>query len=164
MYKIGIIGSLQNRFKDADKAHRRLDEVMELLEFQYHSEMTFNIAGDIGTGLWAIDKCMAKDYKYHLFLPCELDETSTHWYEDQQQLLQKGYNNANSISICSSSGPDYEKTYKQIVDDSNFLVCFWGGSKQSEIYGTIGWAFTTNKMILDGLNELKMMTYEGVIG
>lgn len=157
MYKIGIIGSTEDRFKQPKRIRRYIDDIITLLGFQYNNDVVFNVMGDIGVGLWTIDMCIDNQLRHHLFLPSTVENTSCHWYTEQQHLLEKGYSNAHSISICNNSD-----VYKRLIDYSNFVICFWAGNKQGEIYESILYAMHNNKMILNGLDKLRMMTRDGI--
>jgi len=161
MYKIGIIGSGPERFSDQGKVRRVIGQTIDLLALQYgEDEVMFNIRSDIGVGLWAAEECIDRDYKYHLFLPYSLEKTSEHWYDDQKRMLANQYIRAHSLTI---SQPTLESEHKDeshdmLIDDSNFLVCFWSGAKQGAVFDTIKTALEHNRMVLDGFNELKLIT------
>jgi hypothetical protein len=166
MYKIGIIGSGPERFTIGHMDVRRvIGNIINTLAIQYgNDDIVFNIKSDIGVGLWASEECVNRGYKYHLFLPRSLEKTSEHWYDDQKQMLVNQYNSAYSLTISSPSSKfNYDdESYDQLIFDSNFLVCFWSRACDS-VRDVIKKAIKHNVMVLDGLNDLKLVTKEDLI-
>lgn len=163
MYKIGIIGSGPERFSDPDAPRRIIHTVVDILGFQYGKDETvFNVKGNIGVGMWAVESCMELDYKYHLFLPFSLEKTCMHWYEDQREQLRRQFDHAYSITISHPDLVQDDNTYHHLVDVSNFIVCFWAGNKNGQIFSAIQHAFKKNKIVLNGLNELKLITNKDI--
>jgi len=166
MYKIGIIGSGPERFSDLAKVRRAVGYTIDHLGFQY-GDVVFNIRSNIGVGLWAGEECIDREYKYHLFLPYSLEKTAEHWYDDQRNMLVKQYGMAYSLTIAhpeqSNRVHDYDESYDILIDDSNFLVCFWSGVKQGEVFDTIKCALKHNKIVVNGLDDFKLMTNKDLI-
>jgi len=160
MYKIGIIGHGPERLDDPDKVQRLIGLTIELLGFQYgEDDVVFNIQGAIGVGLWAAEACIEQGFKYHLFLPYSVEETSKHWYYDQQQRLLNQYNNAYSLTICKPdelTGEDF--VHKSLIDQSNFVVFFWQGMKQGKTANAVKHAFSVNKLALNAMQNLELIT------
>ena len=165
MYKIGIIGSGPERFGDRKEVKRSIAQTIEVLGSQYgRDQLVFNIRADVGVGLWAAQRCLEDEFRYSLFLPFSLQKTSEHWFESQRQTLANQYLRAHSLII---SQPDLKKdkkddSYDLLIDDSNFLVCFWDGAKHSCVYDAIKTALSHNRMVLDGFNDLKLMTNKDI--
>lgn len=159
MYKIGIIGHGPERLEDPDKVQRLVGYTIDLLALQYgEDEIVFNIRSSIGVGLWATEECIDRDYKYHLFLPYSVEKTSEHWYEDQQQTLLNQYQRAYSLTICNPDSHGSENEHKQLIDNVNFVVCFWRGIKQGETASAIRYALENNKLVVNAMNDLKLVT------
>ncbi|KKN00415.1 hypothetical protein LCGC14_1138030 [marine sediment metagenome] len=159
MYKIGIIGHSPDHFSDRQSVQRTVVRTIDRLGLQYgESEVVFNIAGEIGIGLWASSECLNRIYKYHLFLPYSLEDTCQHWYDDQKSTLDMNFKHAYSLTTCYPNTEWADKSYELLIDDSNFVVCFWTGRKQGKAYDAIRYALRTNKLALHGLDELKLIT------
>ena len=160
MYKIGIIGHSPEHFSDQGSIKVRLNNTLDLLRFQYGDSVIFNLAGEIGIGLWAAEMCMNKEtsYYYHLYLSKVPEETSEEWYQDQKDLLKECYNHAHAMTICGNKNENGPFTYKNLIDSSSFVICFWVGKHQGRTYEAIKHALSTNKMVLNGLDELKLIT------
>jgi len=160
MYKICIMGSGPERFSDHAKVRRVIGQTIDHLGYQYQ-DVVFHVRGEIGTGLWAAQECLEQGYRYHLFLPYGPAETCKHWYDDQQKDLIEQYNNAYSLTICKpqddGDGGESE-SHKRPIDDANFVVCFWHGEKAGETADAIRYAFSRNKIVLDGFNDLRLIT------
>lgn len=173
MYKIGIIGHSPEHFSvpSAEEVQKTISGTIDLLASQYGTEpVMFNVSGDIGVGLWSAELCMEKaeaetehNFKcqYHIFMPYLPEKTSEDWFENQIASLKKCYANAKAITICNADNAQLE-SLKQLVDDSNFVICFWIGKRQGKTFETIKYALEKNKMVLNGLNELKMVTNDDV--
>jgi len=162
MYKIGIIGHSPEHFGAEEAYVRRvLGRTIDSLGFQYgESDVVFNIVGDIGVGLWSAEECLDREYKFHLFLPYPVEETSQHWYDSQKDHLRKCYGRAFSITTCYQDTSWTDRSYELLVDDSNFIVCFWTGRGDGKTYDAIKYALHKNKLALSGFDDLKLVTNE----
>ena len=163
MYKIGLVGHKSEDLKDLEITGRLIGYTIDLLSHQYGHDMILNICGERGTELIAGTYCMDNKIRYHLFLsqnPNTFNDAS--WYDEQQKLLISQFQNSFSVTICSSSDKkdiDSEKERdKLLVDDSIFLVVFWTGKKIGRTFDIIDYALLQNKIVLNGLNELKLLT------
>lgn len=156
MYKIGIIGHGPERFSDREQAERLVINTLELLSHQYGDEVVFNIATNDGVGLWAAQYCLKMQHKYHLFLPSSKDETCQHWYDFQKEQFNEQYNNAYSLTVCNPRVGDLP--YVHLIDNANFVICFWVGNKDGTIAHAIEYSLNNNKLILNGSNNLKLIT------
>jgi uncharacterized phage-like protein YoqJ len=165
MYKIGIIGHSPEHFSNPtpDEIVSKIKDAIELLRYQYKDadHLIFNVAGETGVGLWAAEYCMNEVLNYHMFLPFVPDKTSENWLDEQKALLNACYNPANAITICNDENEDFvDASLKQIVDGSNFTICFWVGKKQGKTYDIIQYALANNKIVLNGLDGLRLVTNE----
>jgi len=172
MYKIGIIGHSPEHFSvpSAEEVQKTIRSTIDLLATQYGAEQVmFNVAGDIGVGLWAAEICMENadtdvlannKCNYHMFMPYVPERTADGWFEYQVEMLRECYTKAKAITVCNTDKDAQLESLKQIVNDSNFIICFWIGKKQGKTFETIKYALEKNKMVLNGLSELKMVTNE----
>lgn len=163
MYKIGIIGSGPERLGNHKEVRRSIGRLIDHLSVQYgEDDVVFNINGDIGVGLWSAWACVDQDYRYHLFLPYSIEKTIIHWYDDQKISMREYYGHAHSLTICHQDSSCEDESYNQLIDASNFVVCFWAGNKQGKVFDAIKHALATNKIVLDGFNDLRLMTNHDV--
>jgi len=163
MYKIAIIGSGPEHFSNKESVSLSVERVVDLLGFQYgKKDVVFNVISRIGTGLWAAASAKKQGYKYHIYLPYPVEDVGEHWYDDQKKLLRVCINGAYSITSCYSNKNHKDHSYKNLIDNSNFIICFWIGKKQGYTYESIQYALKTNKLILDGLNDLKLITNKDI--
>lgn len=159
MYKIGIIGHSAEHFTDSDNVRSIIERTIELLGYQYKKDqLIFSIVGETGVGLWAAQLSFDLGYKYHMFLPYPLEQTHQHWYDDQKNSLVKYCNSAYSLTTCRADSSEEDMAHKLLIDESNFTICFWIGKKQGKTYDAIKHAHKSNKLILNGLEELKLIT------
>lgn len=177
MYKIGIIGHNPEDFIDQDNAIRSIDRTIELLFHQYgrmnqsldrdgifhnhNTSLVINILGNIGTGIWAGKACKKHGAKYHLFLPFPHEITSQFWYENQKSELNDIFLSSYETSTQSfdqDEGSAFANAYASLVDNSNFVVAFWEHMRIGKTFDAIKYALDTNKLVLDGMNELKLIT------
>lgn len=157
-YKIGIIGHGPETFhNNVDNA---ISNALDLLFNQYKDNLIFNIGSNIGVEHYSIKMCIKNHYKYHLYLPTSQDITSRHWYQSQQDDLKEYFNKSNAVTIISNnlSQSSVMDSYKQLVDHSNFIVCFWVGKKQGKVADVIKYALKTNKLVLNGLDDMRLVT------
>ncbi|MFA5023363.1 MAG: SLOG family protein [Patescibacteria group bacterium] len=167
MYKIGIIGHSPENFSIPSKetVKNMINDTISLLASQYNTDVIFNIIGEIGVGLWAVEEVLniKGAHKYHIYLPFTQEITSEDWYDEQKELLKKGCDNARSITICNSKKtPQDEQPYRPLIQDSNFIIYFWNGKKQGKTFDAIKYALETNKMALNALNDLKLITNKNI--
>jgi hypothetical protein len=158
MYKIGIIGSGPERLGNHEKVRRSIGRLVDHLSIQYGEDsVVFGVEAKIGIGLWSAEECVNKECRYHLFLPYAMDATCEHWYEDQKDMLKNQYGKAYSLTICNQ-----EDTHKALIDSSNFVVVYWAGNKVGKVCSAIKYALEHNKIVLDGFNDLRLMTNQDV--
>ena len=180
MYKIAIIGHRPEDIRgDWDTIHRAIKHVMDKLYAQYEygksTMLMFNLIGERGVGQAAIDYCIemrettsTEGYKYHIFLPFMPDESSKHWYDEQKEFLNKAFNNADATTIAYPSLEYTDRLFVQLgaersaIDNANFVVAFWTGQRQGKTFEAIEYALMCNKLTLNGLNDLRMITNEDI--
>ena len=175
MHKIGIIGHSPEHFEyfstpSANEVKSLLNNTIDLLRFQYGSfnslcierdKIVFNMVCEPGVGLWAAESAMAQGANYHLFLYFPFEMTSEDWLPEQNSLANTCISNAYSMTICNMPGATIcQNPYQKVVDDSNFTICYWIGKKQGKTFNAIDYALHNNKMVLDGLHDLKLLTYK----
>jgi uncharacterized phage-like protein YoqJ len=159
MYKIGIIGHSLEHFKDHDSVQSAIRRTIDLLGYQYGiADVVFAVHGNVGVGMWAAQAAYELGYKYHMFLPYPIENTYKHWYEDQRQALVMSCNNAYSITTCRANDQFDDESRELLIDESNFTICFWVGKRQGKTFNAIKYAHSKNKLILNGSDELKLIT------
>ena len=177
MYKIGIIGHNPEDFIDQDNATRSIDRVIELLFHQYgrmnqsldndgifynhNTSLVLNILGNVGAGIWAGKACKKHGVKYHLFLPFPHETTSQFWYESQKAELNDLFLSSYETSTQSfdqDEGSAFDSANAALVDNSNFVVAFWEHKRIGKTFDAIKYALSTSKLVLDGMNDLKLIT------
>jgi len=164
MYRVGIVGHRPEYVPEKDIMIRTIDRVIDLISYQYGKDLIINVSGDIGVGHWSTQICVDKNLKYHLFLPCMPDILSTAWYEDQQASLTYYFKNAWATTIQKHdySIDSERQNYEHIINMSDFVICFWNGMKQGTTYNSIKYAIQQNKLTVNGLEDLKLVTNEGM--
>lgn len=173
MYKIGIVGHCPENLTvfSEEKTKGLIKEVIDTLSYQYGFDVIFNVIGKVGIGLWTAEECTPQfpDYirlhRYHLFLPFPQEITSEDWFDEQKELLKKCCDNAWTITICNAKKTPLENgysTYKELVHDSNFVIFFWTGKKQGKTFETIRYALENNKLSLNALKDLRLITNKDI--
>lgn len=166
MYKVGLVGQTSEYIKDPEKLRSLVNKTVDLIKFQYGEDLVFNVVGDIGVSEWAVDDCVGMNIKYHLFLPYPPHFMEMLWYESQYIKLKSHFNHAWSMTVTAykyDKGTEVEdkaNTYKKLVDNSQFLICFWDGMKQGPMFECIKHALATNKLAINAMDERKMITNE----
>jgi hypothetical protein len=162
MYKIGIVGHGPEHLHPLDDARRTVGQIVSLLSFQYGDQLVYNIIGEVGIGLMATKECFDHNRLYCMYLPYPPDETTEYWYDDQKNEFYQYYSRARAITTCYPNNNWEDKAYENLIDDSNFLVCFWIGKKQGKTFDAIKYALKTNKLVLNGLNDLRLVTNKDI--
>lgn len=160
MYKIGILGHGPEQFSDKEAVQASIHRTLTLLSWQYPKDMVFAVGSEIGVEHWAIEQCLAEGFKYHIYLPSSPIHVSEHWYTEQQQNLERYFKKADCVSIAmrEMNHEADQESYKQLINGCNFLVAFWAGKKQGRTADAIRYALSVNKLTLNGLNDLKLIT------
>lgn len=162
MHKIGIIGHKTENLQDPEFAEKELHRTLDIITFQYKDDCAINLGGDRGIDLWAGNYCLEKYIKYHLFLPCLPNKFSEFWYDEQKNILNKQLEAARAVTICSSeSNIEFERDVT-LIDNSSFIICFWSGKKIGRTFEAIKYGLKANKIILDGFDELKLITNSNI--
>ena len=168
MYKIGIIGHSPEHFSvpSSEDVQRSIGRTIDLLSYQYggdDNKVLFNIVFETGVGLWAAEAAIEQDRNYHLFMPQPFEQMVDNWLDEQRDSATKCFHNAYSITICNwPANVAYTAAYDAVVVDSNFTICYWIGKKQGHTYDAITYGLTQNKMMLDGIHDLKLITNEDI--
>jgi len=166
MYRVGIVGHSPEYIPDPDSVKDKVEHVLGIIRYQYGEDLVFNLAGDIGVGEWAADVCIKNKYKYHLFLPYPVEDMEALWYPEQLSSVEAHFRTAWATTI---SFPKYvhgepleEENYHHLVDASAFIICFWNGMRAGPISETIKYALSQNKLVINGLNDLKLVTSDDI--
>ena len=163
MYRVGVVGHRPEYIQDQDSVISTVGRIIDTISYQY-KDLIVNVGGEIGIDQWAADFCRKNGIRYHMFLPCPPDYLSSEWYDEQKQILTNCYNNSWATTIYSKEyGYEIEKeNYQNIVDISDFVICFWNGMKQGSTFECIKYALSKNKLTLNGLNDLKLVTNDEI--
>ena len=164
MYRVGIVGHRPEYIPDRDAVRRTVDRVLDLISYQYGSDLIINVSGDTGIDQWTAEICLERVIKYHLFLACPPEILSREWYDEQQVILNKCFSNSWATTIYSEEyNYDVEReNYEQLIDMSDFIICFWNKMKQGPTFDCVKYSLTHNKITLNGLYDLKLITNEDI--
>lgn len=137
----------------------KICDVIDTISYQY-SDLALNVDGEVQAGHDIIKHAKKIKIKYNLFLPAPAEVVGKNWFDAQRQQLVKYCGTANSITICSSriSKVSVWQRDKALVDSSSFIICFWEGKMNGRVYSIMKYALATNKFVLSGLDDLKMVT------
>ena len=161
MHNIVIVGHRAVNFHiEESKLKSKIQEVLDTLSFQYGEELCLNVDGETGVGLYVVQAASKLNIKYHIFLPCPIEFMGQEWFDSQRKELELCFKRAHSTTTMSNKPSAInEKGRDQcLVNYSSFLICFWEGCRQGRTFGVIKQALTTNKLVLNGLDELKMVS------
>jgi YspA SLOG family len=161
MHNIGIVGHRAGNFHiEESKLKSKIQEVLDTLSFQYGEELCLNVDGETGVGLYVVQAAQKLNIKYHIFLPCPIEFVGQEWFDSQRHELELYFQKAHSTTTMSSrpSAANEKDRDLCLVNYSSFLICFWDGCRQGRTFGIIKQALTTNKLVLNGLNGLKMIS------
>ena len=164
MYRVGIVGHRPEYVPDQKLMTNTIDRVIDLISYQYDEDLIINVGGEIGVEQWTSEICGQRNVKYHLFLPCHPDLLSVEWYEDQKRVLDNCFKKSWATTVYSHeySREAEVKNHEHVVNMSDFIICFWNGMKQGTTFNSIIYALKQNKITLNGLNDLKLITNEDI--
>jgi hypothetical protein len=161
MHSIGLIGHRSGNFHSNEEISKsKIVNVLEILSFQYGKDLILNVDGETGVGHFAIQEARGLDIKYHIFLPGPVETVGKDWFDRQKQNLDLYFKNSYSTTIASSkcSAQSEKQRDHDLVDCSSFLICFWDGCRQGRTFDIIKYSLATNKLVLNGLDDLKMIS------
>ena len=170
LYKVAVIGDLPeyDSISSKESVQCKVEHIIDIIQYQYGHNLVINAAGHPHVGIFAAKKCLADNIKFHLFMPCPIEEMDEVFYGEQQADLQNVFTNAWSTTISSSNyttGPSlYHGNYKNLVDNSAFVICLWSGRKQGEVHAAMSYALSASKLLIDGMDDLKLMTKSTIYG
>lgn len=165
MYKIGLIGHESNVFSDKNHIIATVENTISLLKYQYDNDVVFNICGDVGIGEWTGRFCIDNNIKYRLFMPLSLEIMEKQWNDEQTTSMKDVYNNSYSVVIGRNKYCDEAKMeiMKNIVDESCFVICFWVKKHIGITYETIKYAMSQSKLVINALEDLKLVTKHDIL-
>jgi len=165
MYKVGMFGHKTGSLHVQEELIKnKVNDTLDVLKFQYGKDFIINTDGEIGVGQTIIDHAINININYHLFLTCPIDNFNqplyNEWTDKQKNKLLEHYSKSYSTTIRSNI---YKKEFenerdKSLIDDSCFIVCFWEGKKQGRTFDLIKYALFQNRIVINGFNELKLIT------
>ena len=161
MHRVAIIGHRAGTFHiDEELLKSKTMVALEIMAFQYDKDLVLLADGEPGVGHFAINNAKELGVKYHMFLPCPLGLVGGSWLDEQRESFKQHFNGSYSTTICSSkltADSEVQRDHS-MVDTSNFVICFWEGRHQGRTYEAIKYALKNNKLVLNGLDELKMIS------
>lgn len=164
VYQVGITGHRPDRYKDAQAAEKLCRETIATIDYQYYDagQLYFNLGGCIGADQWAGAACIDLDIDFNLFLPFPPNIQAQYWYDYQKEELERQVDHCSGLTIV---GEEYKVANyfirdRMIVDNSDFIICFWEGCLQGGTYQTIKYAVNNNKIVLNALDNLSLVSRE----
>lgn len=161
MHNIGIFGhNISDLASDPDNASRAIRTTLDTIKVQYGKNLSLNLDGEIGVGHIAGEYAKAIKVKYHMFIPCPPESIGEEWYEEQRSCLARQLSSSSATTIIGSklTKSNLMARDQKIIDSSSFVICFWNGKKQGRTFDMIKYALLANKLVLNGLDELKMVS------
>jgi hypothetical protein len=143
-----------------EQVEGHIKSVLDILKFQYDSTLCLKVDGEIGVGQSVTKIAQELGIRYHIFLPCPIELLGGDWFEEQAKQLERDYKLAYSTTLLATELTDYslkERDY-HMIGACSFAICFWEGKKQGRTYDLINYALHTNKLILNGLQDLQLVT------
>jgi hypothetical protein len=160
-YKVGIIGHRSQRFKDADEVRRLCISTALLLVDQYlPNKLCINTTAAPGAGQWAGEACLKYGIEHCIFLPCPPEIYTSEWYDDQKAMFDSQVGDCCGMTVYEkeNSRESVFGAIRGLVDNSDFVVCFWEGTKYGLTFEAIKYAVENSKIVLDAMDNLSMIT------
>jgi hypothetical protein len=160
MHKVTIIGDLPEYGKlSQEQVESKVTNAVDLISYQYNGEVVFNVDGSSMVGLWVCKACQKFDCRFHIYLPYHLNNIELMLTEQQFSDLVKYMDLAKSSTISCNDQYNQEN----LVSNSSFILCFWSGRKQGPIYGALLHALDSSKIIIDGANDLRLLSRTNIV-
>lgn len=170
MYRIGFVGHTpEYAMQDIELQKSLARRTVDLIQHQYGEDLIINVAGDTGMAEYIADACVALGVKYHLFLPFPPQYMEMLWYPDQYRKLMNNFNAAWATTVTRAEYDKADelesrmKSYRSLVDYSQFVICAWNGMKQGTTFESVRYGLEKNKLMLNAHKELKMITNEDLV-
>jgi uncharacterized phage-like protein YoqJ len=161
MHNIGIFGhNISDLAGDLDGAKKAVCSALDTIKIQYGKSLSINLDGEIGIGHIAGEYAKVIKVKYHMFIPCPVELIGEEWYDEQRASLERQLNTSSATTIIGSrlTKNNFTARDQKVIDSSSFVICFWNGKKQGRTFDMIKYSLLTNKLVLNGLNDLKLVS------
>lgn len=166
MVKVCVLGHSPDEFTCHEKIQHVIDDVVVVLKRQYSGQLELNTTCEPGVGHWLVQKAIEHNIKYNVYIAGPPNEQSKYWTNEQQSNFIKYLDSAASIHV------EYEnispillnKRNIKMIDNSQWILVFWNGRHQGFTYNAIEYAISSNKIVLNGLDNLKMILSENING
>jgi uncharacterized phage-like protein YoqJ len=163
MAKVCITGHRPDSFLVShyplDAVRRLAGDIACALKREYGDDLMFNLGGAVGADQWMGAAAMEQGVRYSLFLPFLPQVQARYWDEGQREEFDRQLRGAARIVVVDPSGqydPDkYHERDRLMVDEADFVVAFWVGRRRGGTFGTMGYALSKSKFVLNAMDRLR---------
>jgi uncharacterized phage-like protein YoqJ len=161
MIHVAVIGHSIDSFSSNYGVLSKIDDIVVILSRQYKEQVKFLVNCEPGIGQWFADACIRNKVPYEAFISSVPEEHSKYWTEEQRETLTLQLDKAKAIRVCDkiyTRESTIHNNYK-MIKYSQWVLAFWNGKHQGNTYNAIQHAIEQNKIVLDALNDFKMVLH-----
>jgi uncharacterized phage-like protein YoqJ len=153
---IGITGHRPSGFTSIVRAQEFATSTV-IKYMNAHDSCEFILGGCIGADTWVAEACILHEINFHLRLPFPANVQGKYWSVDDMNTLLRHTAAAKSVTIVGEryASANYHIRDRQIVDQSDFIVCFWEGARKGGTFSTIKYAINSGKKVFNAMNEFQ---------
>lgn len=155
--KIGVTGHRPSGFSNQEYVKNLIPQIVDWCS-ENHPNAEFNLGGCVGADMWVAQACVEKKLPFNLHLPFPVEIQSKFWsLPADRDMLASHALLAHTVSIVGDSYKvqNYHIRDRQIVDNSDFIICFWEGRRSGGTYNTIRYALKSGKRVLNAMSKLE---------
>lgn len=138
---------------------RLADHVVGVLKREYGDDLSLNLGGAIGTDQWVGAAAIENEVRFSLYLPFLPQIQAKFWKVEQREELDRQLRRASRIVIADPgqeyNPARYHERDRMMVDEADFVVAFWVGRRRGGTYGTMKYALSKSKLVLNAMDGLR---------
>lgn len=164
MIKIGIIGHSPEHFSNIKSVCYDIENAIKIIERQHNKEkdIRFLLNCEPGIGQWFCNIVIENSLPYEVYLTSTPEKSSLYWTDEQTNCFNDQINKSKAVHTNNAESNHQSCINRDIklIKDSQWLLFFWNGKHQGLTYEAIKYAVMSNKMVYNGLGELKLVDKE----
>lgn len=159
---IGIVGHSPENLPPDAEGQVKVAILRLLKDHGDDLNITLVSNGNIGVGHFVCKAALELNIPYYLLLARGPRILGEFWYDKQVDDLINFYEKATEIYVnrigTSLNAQAIEETDIKLINESNFLLCFWDGRKSGRTYSILKKALQLNKMTYNVFKNYKLIS------
>lgn len=160
MIKVGILGHSPDSFNEHNKLIHTIDDIVFVIKRQYKDDIiSFITSCEPGPCQWLTQVLVEKTIPFFAYLCGNPELVSKNWTQEQQQIFLKQIDFACGIHIYDEKDlfQSRIKRDERLVDDANWILCFWNGKHQGYTFKAVQHAINNNKIVYNAFNGFTLL-------